>query len=122
MIFVFGGAYQGKTDFVKEKFGIVDEDICVASNEIDFCCKVLKLDKFFVYLLDNNIEPSQYIKDNIHLFEDKIICVTDISCGVVSIDEKVRKLREEVSRCMVMLAKQSVEVYRVCCGISVKIK
>lgn len=122
MIFVFGGAYQGKTDFVKEKFGVTDDDICAVGSEIDFGCKVLKLDSFFRYLLDNNIQPSEYVQENIELFEDKIICMTDISCGVVSIDGKVRELREEVSRCMVVFAKRSKEVYRVYCGIPVKIK
>lgn len=122
MIFVFGGAYQGKTDFVKEKFEVKDDDICVVGSEIDFSCKVLKMDKFFVHLMDNDIEPSEYVKENIYLFENKIVCMTDISCGVVSVDEKVRKLREEVSRCMVIFAKQSTEMYRICCGISTKIK
>lgn len=121
MIFVFGGAYQGKTEFIIDNFAS-EKDIFVCKNNIDFSYKVLKLDKFFLHLIENDILPSDYIKNNLSLFKDKIICITDISCGVVSIDKKERLLREEVSRCMVMFSKNADEVYRIMCGISIKMK
>ena len=45
MVLVFGGAYNGKLDFVKEKFSINEDDIFYCGvNEIDFskkdCIKV----------------------------------------------------------------------------------
>ena len=35
MILIIGGAYQGKLDYAKEKFGLKDEDIfdCAKAND-----------------------------------------------------------------------------------------
>lgn len=122
MIFVFGGAYQGKTDFIKENFNVEDNDIYTSVDEVDFSYKVIKMDKFFSHLLKNGILPTDYLKENIALFQDKIVCMTDVSCGVVSVDKETRLLREEVSRCMVIFSKHSDKVFRVCCGIGMQVK
>ena len=38
MDLIIGGAYQGKTEFAKEKYGLSDKDICVCQKDgyIDF--------------------------------------------------------------------------------------
>ena len=37
MLFIIGGAYQGKLDFAKEAFGITDADVhTCGSEDIDF--------------------------------------------------------------------------------------
>ena len=45
LILVFGGAYNGKLSFVKEKFNISDEEVLTLNNiyylEIDFSKKVI---------------------------------------------------------------------------------
>lgn len=122
MIFVFGGCYQGKTDFIKEKFIVNEKDIYYCKNDVNFSYKVLNLDDYIPYLVDNDVLVSKYIEENINLFKDKIIFMTDTSCGVVPVDTRLRKIREEVSRVMVLFSKNSNEVYRVHCGISVKLK
>ncbi len=40
MVFIFGGAYQGKTDFAKEAFSLAEGDISSCSGaEINFICR-----------------------------------------------------------------------------------
>lgn len=108
MKLVIGGAYQGKKDFVKEN--LKDEEI---------------FDDFHIYILElikKDIDAVTFIKDNIKDLENKVIICDDISCGVVPIDKTERKWREDLGRILVLISKNSKEVYRVFAGIGVKIK
>ena len=124
MILVFGGAYNGKKDFIKEKFNINEEDIFYCSDgEIDFSKKVIcGLHKFTYSNVLNEINSLQYIKENMNLFQDKIIVCDEISSGIVPLKKEDRKWREETGRCLQYLSKESSCVYRVFCGISTIIK
>ena len=99
MIFVFGGAYQGKHDFAKEKFNIDEADIITVDN-----------------VSEESIDAL--IKEN----EKKVVIMNDISQGLVPIDAEERAYREASGRAMIRLAAAADEVYRVFCGIGVKIK
>ena len=124
MILVFGGAYNGKKDFIKEKFNINDEDIFYCSDgEIDFSKKVIcGLHKFTYNNTLKNKSSLEYIKENINLFKDKIIISDEISSGIVPLKKEDRMWREETGRCLQYLSKESSCVYRVFCGISTIIK
>ena len=124
MILVFGGAYNGKKDFIKEKFNINEEDIFYCSDgEIDFSKKVIcGLHKFTYNNTLKNKSSLEYIKENINLFKDKIIISDEISSGIVPLKKEDRMWREETGRCLQYLSKESSCVYRVVCGISTIIK
>ena len=124
MILVFGGAYNGKKDFIKEKFNINEEDIFYCSDgEIDFSKKVIcGLHKFTYNNTLKNKSSLEYIKENINLFKDKIIIYDEISSGIVPLKKEDRMWREETGRCLQYLSKESSCVYRVFCGISTIIK
>lgn len=124
MILVFGGAYNGKKDFIKEKFNINEEDIFYCSDgEIDFSKKVIcGLHKFTYNNTLKNKSSLEYIKENINLFKDKIIISDEISSGIVPLKKEDRMWREETGRCLQYLSKESSCVYRVFCGISKIIK
>ena len=124
MILVFGGAYNGKKDFIKEKFNINEEDIYYCSDgEIDFSKKVIcGLHKFTYNNTLKNKSSLEYIKENINLFKDKIIISDEISSGIVPLKKEDRMWREETGRCLQYLSKESSCVYRVFCGISTIIK
>ena len=124
MILVFGGAYNGKKDFIKEKFNINEEDIFYCSDgEIDFSKKVIcGLHKFTYNNTLKNKSSLEYIKENINLFKDKIIISDEISSGIVPLKKEDRMWREETGRCLQYLSKESSCVYRVFCGISTMIK
>ena len=124
MVLVFGGAYNGKLDFVKDKFNINEDDIFYCGlNEIDFSKKVIcGFHKFTYNNILNDINSIQYIKENIDLFKDKIIISDEISSGVVPLKKEDRMWREETGRCLQYLSKESSCVYRVFCGIPTIIK
>ena len=124
MILVFVGAYNGKKDFIKEKFNINEEDIFYCSDgEIDFSKKVIcGLHKFTYNNTLKNKSSLEYIKENINLFKDKIIISDEISSGIVPLKKEDRMWREETGRCLQYLSKESSCVYRVFCGISTIIK
>ena len=124
MVLVFGGAYNGKLDFVKEQFNVSEDDIFYCGvNEIDFSKKVIcGLHKFTYNNILKEINSLQYIKENINLFKDKIIISDEISSGIVPLNKEDRMWREETGRCLQYLSKESSCVYRIFCGIPTIIK
>ncbi|MEN8076689.1 bifunctional adenosylcobinamide kinase/adenosylcobinamide-phosphate guanylyltransferase [Clostridioides difficile] len=124
MILVFGGAYNGKTNYIKEKFNINEEDIFYCKDEnIDFSRKVIcGLHKFTYNCVLKNINSLEYIKNNINLFKDKIIICDEISSGIVPLKKEDRMWREETGRCLQYLSKESSFIYRIFCGIPTIIK
>lgn len=124
MVLVFGGAYNGKLDFVKEQFNVSEDDIFYCGvNEIDFSKKVIcRLHKFTYNNILKEINSLQYIKENINLFKDKIIISDEISSGIVPLKKEDRMWREETGRCLQYLSKESSCVYRIFCGIPTIIK
>lgn len=128
MILVFGGAYNGKLNFVKEKFNISNEDIFTVNNElkdfnIDFSKKVINNFHKFTYKLSlENIDALEYIIKNLGLFENKIIVCDDISQGIVPLKKEDRFWRENTGRCLQYISEKSETVYRVFCGIPTVIK
>ena len=124
MVLVFGGAYNGKLDFVKEKFNVNEDDIFYCGvNEIDFSKKVIcGLHKFTYNNILKDISSLQYIKENINLFKDKIIISDEISRGIVPLKKEERMWREETGRCLQYLSKEASCVYRIFCGIPTIIK
>ena len=124
MVLVFGGAYNGKLDFVKEQFNVSEDDIFYCGvNEIDFSKKVISgLHKFTYNNILKDISSLQYIKENINLFKDKIIISDEISSGIVPLKKEDRIWREETGRCLQYLSKESSCLYRIFCGIPTVIK
>ena len=128
MILVFGGAYNGKLNFVKEKFNISNEDIFTVNNDlkdfnIDFSRKVINNFHKFIYKLSlENIDALEYIIKNLGLFENKIIVCDDISQGIVPLKKEDRFWRENTGRCLQYISEKSETVYRVFCGIPTVIK
>lgn len=127
MILVFGGAYNGKLSFVKEKFNISDEEVLTLNNiddlEIDFSKKVINKFQNLTYKISlENQDPLKYILENESLFKDKIIISDDICEGIVPLKKEDRIWRENTGKCLQYLSKNSKEVYRVFCGIPMVIK
>lgn len=106
MILVLGGAFQGKKDFARDHFG--DKAKYITDIEERF-----KTDK--ASLIDE-------INDKLLKNEQLIIIGNEIGSGIVPIDKEERSYREEYGRYLCELAKNSSEVWRVFCGIGMRIK
>lgn len=125
MILVFGGAYQGKLDFVREKFG---HDLTVFTctdtlSEIDFSCDIVNsLHLLVLTQIRNGVDPLEYFAKNMDKLKSKIIICDDISCGVVPVDREMRLWRETTGRMMNYLTSSAEQVFRIFCGLEMKLK
>lgn len=128
LILIFGGAYNGKLSFVKEKFNITEDDIYTINDElnsidIDFTKSVInKFHKFIYKLSLKGIDATEYMIKNKELFKDKIIICDDISQGIVPLKKEDRMWRENTGKCLQYISKTSKTVYRVFCGIATVLK
>lgn len=64
MVFIFGGAYQGKTDFAKEAFSLAEGDIFSCSGtEIDFSRRCVdNIENFTLACTRAGIDPVEYFR------------------------------------------------------------
>ena len=120
MILIIGGAYQGKLDFVKNQFGITEEDIynCEA-GEIDFSKRCIYGIEKFTY---THPDPACYFKENREQWRDSILICQDIFCGVVPLGMENRSWRQKTGRLCQYLAAEATQVSRIFCGLEQRLK
>ena len=119
MVLVIGGAYQGKRDFAAEQFSLDKSDIytCTCDEEPDWNSRCVEhLEQYVLYCVRKGIEPKNGFRS------DAILIGNDIFCGVVSIDPVERAWREESGRYYGCLSRESESVYRLFCGLPLKLK
>lgn len=124
MILIFGGAYNGKLEFVKEKYKVDYKDVFFCTNEnLSFEKKVLSgLHIFTKSCVFNNINSLEILEKKIHILKNKIIICDEINSGIVPIDKLDRAWREETGRVLQLLTKNADEVYRIFFGLEEKLK
>ena len=108
MIFVTGGAYQGKKEFALKYFNnydIIDNYHIIIKN-----------------LILENIDPLKYTKNIISENNNIIIIMDEIGCGIVPVDREERLWREICGKCGCIIAEKADIVVRVTCGIGTTIK
>ncbi|MEG1002890.1 bifunctional adenosylcobinamide kinase/adenosylcobinamide-phosphate guanylyltransferase [Clostridium sp.] len=120
----FGGAYNGKLSYVKNKFDIEDSDIFYCKDsEIDFSKKVISgIDRLIYFNAKNYNESTNYFEKNLHKFKDKIIICDEISSGIVPMKREERFWREETGKVMQLLTEESNYVCKIFFGIPMVIK
>lgn len=123
MIFIFGGAYQGKKEYAIDSLG-AETVFCCNETEIpafnaDVICDI---EKFVLKCVRDGIEAAEYFKEKKKEWQDKILILTDISQGIVPMEAELRAMREMNGRLMLYLAGEAESVYRVFCGIGKKVK
>lgn len=124
MILIFGGAYNGKLQFAKEKYKLKD-------NEIFFCKdEELNLDNkaicglhiFIKNCILKGIDSLEVLEKNIDLLEDKIIICDEIGSGIVPMEKLDRQYREACGRGLQFLTKKASNISRVFFGIEEVLK
>ncbi|MBQ8358387.1 MAG: bifunctional adenosylcobinamide kinase/adenosylcobinamide-phosphate guanylyltransferase [Oscillospiraceae bacterium] len=120
MILIIGGAYQGKLDFVKENFGITDEEVFTCGGgEIDFSKEcIYKIEEFTCCHPD----PVSYFQTHREEWKDSILILQDIFCGVVPMGAPNRAWRQRTGRLAQYLSKEAVQVSRIFCGLEQRLK
>jgi len=125
MILVFGGAYQGKKEFVATKYDYTLEDMyqCTEKDPIDFTKPVITdLENYILGAIKRDENPLSYVSANKAKLKDKIIIITDVGSGIVPISKEQRLFRDNVGKITQILSRESEEVYRIFCGIGEKLK
>lgn len=123
MIFVIGGEFSGKSEYVKSNFSAEISDGADASlDELQNAAAV----KNFHLLVKKQIENGFDVKVEtdwlLRVNPDIIIISNEIGCGVVPLNKADREYREAVGRLNRYLADRAERVIRVVCGIGQVIK
>lgn len=120
MILIIGGAYQGKLDFAKETFGITDADVYTCKlAEIDFSKRcIYKIEEFTAKCED----PIGYLEAHREQWQDSILILQDIFCGVVPICTENRAWRQRTGRLAQYLSREARQVSRIFCGLEQRLK
>ncbi len=132
MVLVFGGAYQGKLVFALEQFGIRRDEVVEAS--------FLEWDTAFHFALPAGVRAINHIHglvrklvlkgvDPVLAFAELaqqnpelVVLCDEMGSGVVPLDKEENEVREQVGKVLQAAAARSKEVYRVLCGIGMRVK
>lgn len=112
MIFIVGGAYQGKLEYALENY---PEHFKIVNG---YHSRVKEQ-------LENKRDPLQEAERLIKELTEggELIIISDeVGCGLVPMDALEREYREQTGRVNCYLAKQAEQVIRVVCGIGTRIK
>jgi adenosyl cobinamide kinase/adenosyl cobinamide phosphate guanylyltransferase len=126
MVFIFGGAYQGKLDYALGRFGRTESDVyrCGAgSTDTPTGKKIIyEAEKWILALVKAGIDTTGPVNAFIELNPGAVVICNDISCGVVPVDPVMRKWREAAGRAAAAFSHRSDEAVRLFCGIPMKLK
>ena len=139
MILVTGGSSQGKREFVRQYLGGQDTDVFVwtegaeASWEEFMDGRFCRDFQFFVRrVMEGSAVPcgherkgavtEQLLEELLAGPKDRVLVTDETGCGIVPADAFERLYREETGRLCCRIAGEAEEVWRVCCGIGMRIK
>ena len=124
MIFIIGGAYQGKLDYAKTAFTLSEYDIftCYCS-EIDFSKHCInRIEEFTLACTRAGMDAVAYFKEHKEDWKDSILICEDIFCGVVPMGAEMRAWRQTTGRLCQYLSREAEQVSRIFCGLEQRLK
>lgn len=120
MILIIGGAYQGKLSFAKDTFDITEEDVFTCTQgQIDFSKRCIYKIEDFTW---ENEDPIGYFEAHRDQWQDSILIMQDIFCGVVPMGAENRAWRQRTGRLAQYLSREADQVSRIFCGLEQRIK
>jgi len=106
MVLVVGGVNQGKYAFAKSLSEDVVRDFHVAVRDS----------------MERGEDPWKLAARLKEEHPQGVVTMAELGCGLVPADAFEREYRETAGRISCALAAQAAAVYRLCCGIPLKIK
>ena len=126
MDLIIGGAFQGKLDYAKEKFGFTQNDVSECNEntpDIDFMKPCINhLEEFTLACVRQGKDPVQYFQQHFEDARDLCLICMDISSGVVPLGKEMRLWRNENGKLCQYLSRQSKSVTRIFCGLEQVLK
>ena len=124
MIFITGGAAQGKRTFAREKLGInVFSDGAAAQYEELFGAVCITDYQLLVRrLMNEGTDPAAFTERLCAEGKLSAVIMNEVGCGIVPIEKDERLWRENCGRCGCILAEKADAVIRMVCGIPTVIK
>ena len=114
MVLIIGGAAQGKLDFARRELGVVAWSDGTIGNEN---C-IYNLHR----ALRQQPEADTALEAWLEAHPEGVVICDEVGCGVVPMDKEDRSWRERVGRTCCRLAERASAVYRVTCGLGVRLK
>ncbi|MDE5966922.1 MAG: bifunctional adenosylcobinamide kinase/adenosylcobinamide-phosphate guanylyltransferase [Lachnospiraceae bacterium] len=134
MKLVVGGAYQGKTEYVKREYGVAEGDILL-SEQIDVRVlqnkivqageNIVCIGQYHLFIrqgMEQGVDMEALTQSLLLRCPSVIIIMDEVGSGIIPAERQERLYREQVGRIGCVLAKQAESVVRVVCGIAVPIK
>lgn len=126
MIMITGGAFSGKKDYAKKRFGFSDEEILNGENcslEAVFSAKCIADFQLIVKrLLEENADVQNFTERLCKEDPNAVVIINEIGAGIIPLEKSDRIWREETGRAGCLIARNSSEVIRLACGIPTIIK
>lgn len=132
VIFVIGGAYQGKTEYVMNNYNLSAKDIVDGAALQSYeCISASCINNFHLFVkavIQNGKNPVEEAEKLIQAIEQKndskdiIIIMNEIGNGIIPLEKADRLWREETGKVGCFLAAKAEKVERICCGIPTRLK
>jgi len=124
MVFIIGGAYQGKLDYAKEKYELAETDIHKCGEGMPDFAKtcIYGIQEFTYACIQKGIEPLDVFKERRSEWENSILICDDMFCGVVPLGADMREWRQATGRLCKYLSQEAASVTRIFCGLEQKLK
>ncbi len=125
MDLIIGGAYQGKLDCARRKFGVTDAEVytCTETAGIEFGARCIdKLEEFTLRCVRNGADALEILRNNRAAWQNSVLICCDIFCGVVPMGADMRAWREMTGRLCAYLSAEADSVTRVFCGLEQRLK
>lgn len=114
MVLIIGGMAQGKLEFARRALnvtswseGVLGEENCV--HGLHLAIRTMR-------------SPEEEVNAWLSKHPDGVIICDEVGCGITPLDRADREWREKVGRICCALAQQARAVYRIYCGMEVKLK
>lgn len=124
MKLIIGGAFQGKKAFAQmlvPECRFIDGQSCGA-DEIFACEGIYHFHEYIRNRLAEGKDCTALGEELIRRNPSVVVVTNELGCGVVPIETFDREYRERTGRVCTVLAAAADEVYRVICGVGLKIK
>ena len=125
MDLIIGGAYQGKLEYARKRYGLADGDIytCSESEGIRYGNRCLyKAEEFALWCVRTGNDAVELLEQQREEWKDSIFICEDIFCGVVPLGADMRAWREMTGRMCSFLSSEAENVTRVFCGLEQVLK